>query len=117
RGQWRQARRCFRQALRSNRRYLPAEQNLRRIYELETFGRTRLPVAVIDKTSLIQIRNLWSGRLPHELDRLDALKNDSPSVPADATIPSVKKTRWDWSGYAWAIGLVAAATAVGWPLV
>src|SRR5436305_2330550 len=27
------------------------------------------------------------------------------------------KCAWDWRGYAWAIGTVALATAIGWPLV
>src|SRR4051794_35287210 len=42
RGQWTQARRYYGKAMRSGRGYLPAEQNMRRFYELDTFGRTRL---------------------------------------------------------------------------
>src|SRR5438874_7400150 len=86
RGKWTQARRCFRKALRVNRRYLPAEQNLRRIYELETFGKTLLPIAMVDQTTLIQMRNISTETSPRQLDQLDVLKSISPSVPDGATI-------------------------------
>src|SRR4051794_29279298 len=48
RREWKQARRFFGKAMRANRRYTPAEQNMRRLYELSTFGRTELPVALLD---------------------------------------------------------------------
>src|SRR5207248_3079367 len=58
RGEWRQARRFYSRAMRANGGYLPAEQNLRRFYELDTVGDTRLPIAVADQGTLTQIRNL-----------------------------------------------------------
>lgn len=46
RRQWKHARRFFGKAMKAN--YAPAEQNLRRIYELHTFGNTALPLAFGD---------------------------------------------------------------------
>src|SRR5438045_2192222 len=43
-GRWNDARRLYRKAVRADRRFLPAEQNIRRFYELDTFGSTRLPI-------------------------------------------------------------------------
>src|SRR4051812_37655550 len=43
RRQWRRARRFYGKAMRCDRSYAPAEQNMRRIYELFTFGVTNLP--------------------------------------------------------------------------
>jgi hypothetical protein len=48
RQQWKQARRFFGKAMVADRNYAPAEQNLRRLYELHTFGRTNLPILLID---------------------------------------------------------------------
>src|SRR5205814_5458633 len=115
-GQWRHARRYFGKAMRADRGYLPAEQNMRRLYELDTFGKTHLPIAVADQTTLLQIRNLSAQTSFRQLDQLDALKCISPSAAGDVTIAAVKQAL-DWRGYAWAIGTVALATAAGWPLV
>lgn len=49
RGDWRRARRCYGKAMRADRDFAPAEQNMRRWYELFTFGRTNLPVALGDE--------------------------------------------------------------------
>lgn len=47
RGRVRQARRCYGRALAASRgRYAPAEMNLRRLYELDTFGRTEKVAAI-----------------------------------------------------------------------
>jgi tetratricopeptide (TPR) repeat protein len=48
RKQWRLARRSYGRAMRIDRNYLPAQQNMRRLYELNTFGKTRLPIALWD---------------------------------------------------------------------
>lgn len=48
RHEWKLARRCYGRAMRAQRHYTPAEQNLRRLYEMTTFGQSRLPVAMWD---------------------------------------------------------------------
>lgn len=48
RGDWRRARRFYGKAMRADRGFAPAEQNMRRWYEMFTFGRTRWPVALGD---------------------------------------------------------------------
>lgn len=49
RGDWRRARQFYGRAMRADRAFAPAEQNMRRWYELFTFGRTNLPVALGDE--------------------------------------------------------------------
>src|SRR5205823_3881278 len=95
-----------------------AEQNMRRFYELDTFGKTRLPLALIDRVTLTAIRNSLAaeGADAHRLIHLDAMKGISPFIAPEATMPRVKPRR-DWRGFGWAIGTVLLATAVGWPLV
>src|SRR5690242_1125717 len=44
-GDWGRARKMYQRALRTDRSYLPAEQNLRRYFEIFTYGHTRLPIA------------------------------------------------------------------------
>src|SRR3954464_3423544 len=111
-GQWRRARSCYGKAMRVGGSYAPAEQNLRRVYELYTFGRTSLPIALTDHSTMVQVR-----RLP-ETDPQDqsTLTRMSPWVRVGATMDGVRP-KWDWGGYAWAIVIVALATAIGWPLV
>jgi hypothetical protein len=46
RGHWKLARKFYGKAMRADRSYQPAEQNMRRLYELYTFGRSRVGVAV-----------------------------------------------------------------------
>jgi hypothetical protein len=48
-GDWRRARRFYGKAMRADRDFAPAKQNMRRWYELFTFGRTNLPVALGDE--------------------------------------------------------------------
>jgi hypothetical protein len=48
RTQWKLARRFYGVAMSVNSSYGPAEQNMRRLYELYTFGRSREPVALGD---------------------------------------------------------------------
>jgi uncharacterized protein HemY len=50
RREWKAARRFYGRAMKADRKYAPAEQNMRRLYELHTFGRTALPIALIDLT-------------------------------------------------------------------
>jgi hypothetical protein len=57
RGEWKQARRFFGKAMRADRGFVPARQNMRRLYELDTFGATRLPVALVDGRTLAAIGN------------------------------------------------------------
>jgi hypothetical protein len=45
----RAARRFYGLAIRSDGKYAPAQQNMRRLYELSTFGRTRQAVALGDE--------------------------------------------------------------------
>ncbi|HEY7088889.1 MAG TPA: response regulator [Tepidisphaeraceae bacterium] len=49
RRQWRLAKKFYGKAMRSSHSYSPAEQNMRRIYELYTFGRSRQSVALGDE--------------------------------------------------------------------
>ena len=48
RGDHRRARKFYGDAIRADGRYEPAQQNMRRLYELATFGRTSQPVALGD---------------------------------------------------------------------
>ena len=46
---WRLARKCYGKAIAADGRYDPAQQNMRRIYELYTFGRSKEPIALGDE--------------------------------------------------------------------
>jgi Flp pilus assembly protein TadD len=48
RDDWRRARRFYGKAMRADRSFAPAEQNMRRWYEMSTFGRTKWLVALGD---------------------------------------------------------------------
>jgi DNA-binding response OmpR family regulator len=50
RHQLRLAKKLYGKAMKADRAYLPAQQNMRRIYELNTFGRTAAAVALGDET-------------------------------------------------------------------
>jgi hypothetical protein len=52
-----EARRLYGKAMRADRAFLPAQQNLRRLYELQALGRTTCPVAVGDTRT-----DLWLAR-------------------------------------------------------
>lgn len=49
RRQWRLAQKFYGKSVRFDRNYEPAQQNLRRVYELYTFGRSKEPVALGDE--------------------------------------------------------------------
>ncbi len=51
RRQWRLARKFYGKAMKLDGKYAPAEQNLRRVFELYQFGRARDPVALGDETT------------------------------------------------------------------
>ncbi|HEY7117282.1 MAG TPA: response regulator [Tepidisphaeraceae bacterium] len=48
-GIWRLAKKFYHKAMRADHKYGPAEQNVRRMYELESFARTTVPVALGDE--------------------------------------------------------------------
>jgi hypothetical protein len=50
RGDYRAARQLYGNAIRADRHYQPAQQNMRRLYELWTFGHSRQAVALADET-------------------------------------------------------------------
>ncbi|MDB5290404.1 MAG: hypothetical protein JWL69_1645 [Phycisphaerales bacterium] len=56
---WRDARYWYRRAVAADKRYVPTQQNLRRIYELYTFGKSREPFALGD-----EMHDVWIARLP-----------------------------------------------------
>jgi len=49
RQEWKLAKKFYGRAIRADRRYAPARQNMRRIYELMTVGRSDQPVAMGDE--------------------------------------------------------------------
>jgi hypothetical protein len=51
RAYWRGAKRFYGKAMRAERSFVPAEQNMRRWFELFTFGRTNLAVALGEETA------------------------------------------------------------------
>jgi CheY-like chemotaxis protein len=58
RRQWRLARKFYGKAVSTDKRYKPAQNNLRRLYELHTFGRSQEPITLGDEM------DLWFARLP-----------------------------------------------------
>jgi tetratricopeptide (TPR) repeat protein len=64
RGQARAARRLYGRAMRAEPTFAPAEQNIRRLYELQAFGKTTCPVAVGHLQT-----DLWLARLTGEPGR------------------------------------------------
>jgi hypothetical protein len=57
RHEWKQAKRFYGRAMRSGESFTPAEQNLRRLYELETFGKTELGLVLIDDATGAELRS------------------------------------------------------------
>jgi DNA-binding response OmpR family regulator len=57
---WRLARKCYGKAIRANKNYQPAQANMRRIYELHTFGRSTQPVVLGDEPE----GDIWFVRMP-----------------------------------------------------
>jgi hypothetical protein len=49
RGRWEEARRFYGCAIRADRCYAPPRQNIRRWFELDTFGQSRVPVTLGDE--------------------------------------------------------------------
>jgi tetratricopeptide (TPR) repeat protein len=62
-GQWKEARRYYGKAMKADPHYAPAEQNLRRVYELHTFGRTDLEISLIDSAVAIQLESRFASPL------------------------------------------------------
>jgi hypothetical protein len=62
RGAWKNARRWYGRAIRANRSHAAAQQNMLRIYELNTFGRSKQPIALGDErpalTELLDARDV-----------------------------------------------------------
>ncbi len=61
RGQHRLARKFYGKAIAANGNYEPAQKNMRRLYELQTFGRTREPATLGDEPG-----EAWYCRIPEE---------------------------------------------------
>jgi len=55
---WRLAKKFYGKAIAADKKYEPAQSNMRRIYELETFGRSREPVCLGDEP------DIWYMALP-----------------------------------------------------
>ena len=49
RGEWKMARRCYGRAIGADGQYEPAQQNMRRLYELRSLGHCVKPVALGDE--------------------------------------------------------------------
>jgi DNA-binding response OmpR family regulator len=62
RRKWRLARKCYGKAMRVNKRYEPAQANMRRIYELHTFGRSTQAVMLGDEPE----GDIWFVRMPEK---------------------------------------------------
>jgi DNA-binding NtrC family response regulator len=52
---WKRAKKFYGLAIRTDGSYEPAQNNMRRIYELETFGKTALPISLGDETALSKL--------------------------------------------------------------
>jgi CheY-like chemotaxis protein len=56
---WRLARKCYGKAISADKRFEPAQANIRRLYELNTYGRTHQAVMLGDESG-----EVWYARLP-----------------------------------------------------
>ncbi|MGA2583475.1 MAG: response regulator [Tepidisphaeraceae bacterium] len=56
---WRLARKCYNKALSADRKFEPAQANMRRLYEMQTYGRSTQAVMLGDESG-----DLWYARLP-----------------------------------------------------
>jgi DNA-binding response OmpR family regulator len=56
---WRLARKCYAKAIAADKRFEPAQANMRRLYELRTYGRTHQAVMLGDESP-----DIWYARLP-----------------------------------------------------
>ena len=59
---WRLAKKFYTKAMRADRTYESAERNVRRIYELESFGRTKVPLTLGDEHEQSALERLLSER-------------------------------------------------------
>jgi CheY-like chemotaxis protein len=62
---WRLAKKFYGKAIYADKAYQPSQKNMRRIYELETFGRSGLPVALGDDPDDVLTDYLSKTRAPH----------------------------------------------------
>jgi len=62
---WRLARKCYGKAMRADKKFKPAETNLRRLYELHTFGRTTHPIQLGDEAP----DDIFYVRLPTAVEK------------------------------------------------
>jgi tetratricopeptide (TPR) repeat protein len=60
RRQWKEARRFYGRAMKADGCYAPAERNLRRFYELHTFGATDIPMAFIDAATACEVQSRFA---------------------------------------------------------
>jgi hypothetical protein len=60
RKEWDEAKKCYGQAIRADRRFPPPQQNMRRWYELVTFGKSSLPILLGDEEP-----HWWCERAPN----------------------------------------------------
>jgi tetratricopeptide (TPR) repeat protein len=71
RGEWKLAKKFYGRAIRCDHRYAPSQQNMRRIYELMTLGRSDQPIILGDERpalgKLILKRAKYIGSLPDPL--------------------------------------------------
>jgi hypothetical protein len=49
RGRWKEARRFYGRSIRADRAYAPPRENIRRWFELDTFGRSRVSITLGDE--------------------------------------------------------------------
>jgi Flp pilus assembly protein TadD len=68
RQQWKLARKHYRAAIQCDGGYAPARQNIRRFYELDTFGHTGMQIALGDERPALALllRAHQSRRISHE---------------------------------------------------
>jgi DNA-binding response OmpR family regulator len=60
---WRLARKCYGKALAADRNFEPAQANLRRLFELQTYGRSTQAIMLGD-----EVNDVWFARLPEGRD-------------------------------------------------
>jgi DNA-binding response OmpR family regulator len=56
---WRLARKCYGKAITADKRFEPAQANMRRLFELRAYGRSHEPVKLGDESD-----DIWYARLP-----------------------------------------------------
>jgi two-component system sensor histidine kinase KdpD len=77
---------------------------------------------VIGKPDQSRFREIMFGSLVDDLIRRSGdidvyvIRGDDAERESPTTAPPAPKRFTDWRGYGWAVGTVAAATAIGWPI-